>query len=153
MTALPSLWQFGRGRLSLVAISFYGLSLLIGPCRLLEFPLAGPLKWPCTIDTIKVSSVPCNFSITCSTCNSDWARVSLAWVLVGLTFFDPVSSRNNLALWLNTSILLVNYHWLKVRYLGAVELCNQTCDWTSQNYLHTEYLVLNFVPWSYCSTN
>ena len=84
LTALPSLWQFGRGRLSLVAISFYTLSLLFGPCRLSEFTLAAPLKWPCTIDTIKVPSVPCNFCITCSTCNSDWGRVSLAWVLVGV---------------------------------------------------------------------
>ena len=31
-----------RGDLSLVAISFYVLSLLFGPCRLLEFSLAGP---------------------------------------------------------------------------------------------------------------
>ena len=31
-----------RGGLSLVAISFYVLSLLFGPCRLLEFSLAGP---------------------------------------------------------------------------------------------------------------
>ena len=40
--ALPSLSQFGQGRLSLVAISFYALSLLFGPCRLSEFTLAGP---------------------------------------------------------------------------------------------------------------
>ena len=84
LTALPSLWQFGRGRLSLVAISFYTLSLLFGPCCLSEFTLTAPLKWPCTIDTIKVPSAPCNFCITCSTCNSDWGRVSLAWVLVGV---------------------------------------------------------------------
>ena len=32
----------GQGRLSLVAISFYVLSLLFGPCRLSEFTLAGP---------------------------------------------------------------------------------------------------------------
>ena len=32
----------GQGRLSLVAISFYALSLLFGPCRLSEFTLAGP---------------------------------------------------------------------------------------------------------------
>ena len=44
LSALPSLSQFGRGRLSLVAISFYVLSLLFGPCRLLEFTLAGPLS-------------------------------------------------------------------------------------------------------------
>ena len=31
LSALPSLSQFGRGRLSLVAISFYALSLLFGP--------------------------------------------------------------------------------------------------------------------------
>ena len=43
LSALPSLSQFGRGRLSLVVISFYPLSLLFGPWRLLEFTLAGPL--------------------------------------------------------------------------------------------------------------
>ena len=42
LSALPSLSQFGRGRLSLVTISFYALSLLFEPCRLLEFTLAGP---------------------------------------------------------------------------------------------------------------
>ena len=45
LLALPSLSQFGRGRLSLVAISFYVLSLLFGPCRLSEFILAGPQKF------------------------------------------------------------------------------------------------------------
>ena len=44
LSALPSLLQFGWGRLSLVApFSFYALSLLFGPCRLSEFTLAGPL--------------------------------------------------------------------------------------------------------------
>ena len=43
LSALPSLSQFGQERLSLVAISFYALSLLFGPCRLSEFTLAGPL--------------------------------------------------------------------------------------------------------------
>ena len=43
LSALPSLSQFGRGRLPLVAISFYALSLLFGPCRLSELTLAGPL--------------------------------------------------------------------------------------------------------------
>ena len=42
LLALPSLSQFGQGRLSLVAISFYALSLLFGPCHLSEFTLAGP---------------------------------------------------------------------------------------------------------------
>ena len=42
LSALPSLSQFGRGRLSLVTISFYPLLLLFGPCRLSEFTLAGP---------------------------------------------------------------------------------------------------------------
>ena len=37
LSALPSLSQFGRARLSFVAISFYALSLLFGPCRLSEF--------------------------------------------------------------------------------------------------------------------
>ena len=42
LSALPSLSQFGQGRLSLVAISFYALLLPFGPCRLSEFTLAGP---------------------------------------------------------------------------------------------------------------
>ena len=42
LSALPSLSKFGRRRLSLVAISFYALSLLFGPCRLSEFTLGGP---------------------------------------------------------------------------------------------------------------
>ena len=37
-----ALSQFGRGRLSLVAISFYALLLLFGSCRLSEFTLVGP---------------------------------------------------------------------------------------------------------------
>ena len=44
LPALQSLSQFGRGRLSLVAISFYALSLLFGPCRLSEFTLVGALE-------------------------------------------------------------------------------------------------------------
>ena len=46
LSALLSLSQFGRGRLFLVAISFYSLSLLFGPCCLSEFTLAGPPPWP-----------------------------------------------------------------------------------------------------------
>ena len=42
LSALPSLSQFGRGRLSLVAISFYALSLLFGPCHVSDFTLAWP---------------------------------------------------------------------------------------------------------------
>ena len=45
LSALPSVLQFGQGRLSLVATSFYALLLLFGPCRLSEFTLAGP---PCS---------------------------------------------------------------------------------------------------------
>ena len=41
-SVLPSLSQFGRGRLSLVTISFYAVSLLFGTCCLSEFTLAGP---------------------------------------------------------------------------------------------------------------
>ena len=41
LSALLSLSQFGRGKLSLVTISFYELSLLFGPCCLSEFTLAG----------------------------------------------------------------------------------------------------------------
>ena len=43
LSPLPSLSQFDRERLSLVAISFYALLLLFEPCRLSEFTLAGPL--------------------------------------------------------------------------------------------------------------
>ena len=46
LSALPSLSQFGQGRLSLVAISFYTLLLLFGPCRLSEFTLARPQTSP-----------------------------------------------------------------------------------------------------------
>ena len=42
LSALPTLSQFGQGRLSLVVISFYALLLLFGPCHLSEFSLAGP---------------------------------------------------------------------------------------------------------------
>ena len=48
LSALPSLSQFGRGKLSLVAISFYALSLLFEPCCLSEFTLAGPQPSPFT---------------------------------------------------------------------------------------------------------
>ena len=44
LSALPSLSQFGRGRLSVVAISFHALSLLFRPCRLSEFTLIGFAK-------------------------------------------------------------------------------------------------------------
>ena len=43
LSALMSLSQFGRGRLSLVVISFYTLLLLSGSCRLSQFTLAGPI--------------------------------------------------------------------------------------------------------------
>ena len=42
--ALPSLSQFGLGRLPLVAISFHALSPLFGPCCLSEYTLAGLLS-------------------------------------------------------------------------------------------------------------
>ena len=48
LSGLLSLSQFGRGRLSLIAISFHTLSLLFGPWHLSEFTLAGPhnpSKW------------------------------------------------------------------------------------------------------------
>ena len=52
LSALPSLWQFSWGRLSLVAILFYTLSLLFGPCHLSEFTLAGPhLRWGWPLNT------------------------------------------------------------------------------------------------------
>ena len=41
LSALLSLSQFGRWRLSLVAIAFYALSLIFGPRCLSEFTLAG----------------------------------------------------------------------------------------------------------------
>ena len=48
LLALRPLSQFGRGRLSLVAISFDALSLLFGPCHQSEFTLAGPYGMPLT---------------------------------------------------------------------------------------------------------
>ena len=42
--ALMTLSEFCQERLSVVAISFYMLSLLFGSCRLSEFTLAGPLS-------------------------------------------------------------------------------------------------------------
>ena len=44
LPALQSLSQIGRGRLSLVAVLFYALSLLFGSCRLSELTLVGPLE-------------------------------------------------------------------------------------------------------------
>ena len=53
----------GRGRLSLVAISFYTLPLLVGPCRLLEFTLAGPLYcMGFELNTIEVKKFQCRRS-------------------------------------------------------------------------------------------
>ena len=46
LSALPSLSQFGRGRLSLVVISSYLLSLIFGPRHQLEFTLTGPQDCP-----------------------------------------------------------------------------------------------------------
>ena len=57
LSALPSLSQFGQGRLSLVAISFYTLSLLFGPCHLSEFTLAGPRNWMAALCTFTISLV------------------------------------------------------------------------------------------------
>ena len=58
LLALPSLLsQFGRGRLSLIAISFYRLSPLFGPCRLSEFTLAGPLHRLCVLTLNPQTSV------------------------------------------------------------------------------------------------
>ena len=54
LSALLSLSQFGQGRLSLIAISFYAMSLLFGPCCLSEVTLAGPLKWL----TLKIGIIP-----------------------------------------------------------------------------------------------
>ena len=60
LLALPSLWQFGRGRLSLVAISFYALWLLFGPCRLSEFTVAEPLLWHVSLTLC--DNIPLNMS-------------------------------------------------------------------------------------------
>ena len=60
LLALLSLWQFGRGRLSLVAISFYALWLLFGPCRLSEFTVAEPLLWHVSLTLC--DNIPLNMS-------------------------------------------------------------------------------------------
>ena len=60
LLALPSLWQFGRGRLSLVTISFYALWLLFGPCHLSEFTVAEPLLWHVSLTLC--DNIPLNMS-------------------------------------------------------------------------------------------
>ena len=50
----------GGGRLFLVAISFYTLSLLFGPCRLSEFTLAGSLTPLGTVTAAKTSLLKWN---------------------------------------------------------------------------------------------
>ena len=60
LLALSSLWQFGRGRLSLVVISFYALWLLFGPCRLSEFTMAEPLLWHVSLTLC--DNIPLNMS-------------------------------------------------------------------------------------------
>ena len=57
LSASLSLSQFGRGRLSLVAISFYVLLLLFGPCHLSEFTCQGLRN--CTEAPIKRLQVIC----------------------------------------------------------------------------------------------
>ena len=64
-SALQSLSQFGWGRFSLVAISFYAMSLLFVSCHLTEFTLAGPLYWP-------------SFMNLCPWLNVSWSLLSAA---------------------------------------------------------------------------
>ena len=64
-SALQSLSQFGWGRFSLVAISFYAVSLLFVSCHLTEFTLAGPLYWP-------------SFMNLCPWLNFSWSLLSAA---------------------------------------------------------------------------
>ena len=80
--ALPSLSQFGWGRLSLVAISFYALSLLFGPCGLSEFTLAGPQETQ-QFDPCKVIK-PFNFNTWASPAEPLQLR-SLASMVLSLT--------------------------------------------------------------------
>ena len=67
LSALPSLSQFGRGRLSLAAISFHALSLLFGPCRLSEFTW---LPWQGLFVTHKLFAVL--FFLPSCFVNSPW---------------------------------------------------------------------------------
>ena len=82
LSALPSLSQFGRGRLSLVVISFYALSLLFGPCGLSEFTLAGPQETQ-QFDPCKVIK-PFNFNTWASPAKPLQLR-SLASMVSSLT--------------------------------------------------------------------
>ena len=65
LSALPSLLQFGQGRLPRVMISFYALPLLFGPCRLSEFTLAVPRSGqdsnsgPLTCKSSTLTAGPC----------------------------------------------------------------------------------------------
>ena len=71
-----------RGRLSLVAISFYALSLLFGPCGLSEFTLAGPQETQ-QFDPCKVIK-PFNFNTWASPAEPLQLR-SLASMVSSLT--------------------------------------------------------------------
>ena len=71
-----------RGRLSLVAISFYALSLLFGPCGLSEFTLAGPQETQ-QFDPCKVIK-PFNFNTWASSAEPLQLR-SLASMVSSLT--------------------------------------------------------------------
>ena len=83
-SALQSLSQFGRGRLSLVAISFYALSLLFGSCHLLEFTLTGPRY---AIDLIFCCYL---FGLWVNT--SPFSRISMHWKTIlskTLSYYKP----------------------------------------------------------------
>ena len=88
LSALPSLSQFGRGRLSLVAISFYTLSLHFGPCRLSEFTLARSLglKVAATLYKNFLPRVPLQTQI------NQWKWHPLLWIIL-LCLFNFHSTR------------------------------------------------------------
>ena len=88
LSALRSLSQFGRGRLSLVAISFYTLSLHLRPCRLSEFTLARSLglKVAATLYKNFLPRVPLQTQI------NQWKWHPLLWIIL-LCLFNFHSTR------------------------------------------------------------
>ena len=119
LSALQSLSQFGGGRLSLVTISFYALSLLFGPCHLSEFMLAGLLSRLTNISAKKRKD------------NENWMNDHLREkVLVSLNSLNQI--RKEIRVWKVWNALLCickefQYfgHWLKSIWALKAQIVHQ----------------------------
>ena len=89
LLALPPLSQFGQGRLFLVAISFYVLSLLFGSRHLSEFTLAGPL-YRYYFSTVNhrnfISSTPAQIWFKHKDCTRKHSASNIIFVLIKTCF-------------------------------------------------------------------